>query len=453
MKALTSIVIIISLAFLGACKKTNNTLGNDPGGSDTTYAPAITAVGDKAGTPVSGSIGAGGGTLTSSDGRIQLVIPPGALSQTTSITIQPVTNLCPGGIGLAYDLQPEGTKFSIPAYLKFNYADSDVDGTSPLLISSVFQDSASAWEFDDGDKDVDSVNKVLSFNISHFSTHGFVPRLRLFTKPKALQENETSIAKVQVWFFPADNNSTAKPYVRRNADVNSSLISNWQLSDETGGKLSPNGNTAVYKAASKVTRSGFAFISCDVKTHVQVALTRGRTYSEEDIHIQSFVYVSSGVLSFNVKFQVIMHHTSFFIADRYIDGATMQVDAKYGDVTISKVQNQVPSADPSTDTYGDATVTFSADQIGVTDIDESKTTGKFDGKGNIIITVAHKSDTFYPLWNIKDNHDAGHATQGGYLTAGVPTEFTFPITDKTQTVVSSLVLDPDSLVVTATPRN
>src|ERR1035438_354521 len=102
--------IILCLVLLAACKKSNVS-----GGSGGTNIPYITPIGDTAGALVSASIGPTGGSLTSSDGRVQLMIPAGALSQTTTISIQPIINLCPGGIGLAYDLQPNGTKFAVPA--------------------------------------------------------------------------------------------------------------------------------------------------------------------------------------------------------------------------------------------------------------------------------------------------------------------------------------------------
>src|SRR5579864_3487419 len=160
--------ILLILAFACACKKSISPGSGSTGtGSTTDTSVAITAVGTPVGTPVTKTIGAAGGTISSADGRIDLIIPPGALSSDLAITIQPITNQCPGGLGAGYDFLPNGTKFSTPATLIFHYADSDVNGTDPDLIYYATQDSSRAWDVDI-EKDVDTVAKTISFDVHHF---------------------------------------------------------------------------------------------------------------------------------------------------------------------------------------------------------------------------------------------------------------------------------------------
>src|SRR5882724_2188023 len=116
---------ILIAAFACSCVKTsltgNNSTGNNTIGNDGDTSAAITAVGTPIGSPVTKTIGTAGGTIISADGRAELNIPAGALSSDLAISIQPITNECPNGIGIAYDFLPNGTKFLIPATFTFHY--------------------------------------------------------------------------------------------------------------------------------------------------------------------------------------------------------------------------------------------------------------------------------------------------------------------------------------------
>src|SRR5688500_17752596 len=87
------------------------------------FAPTGKGVTD--GEPVSEKIGINGGRLISSDKKVEIIIPAGALSSETMISIQPVTNLCKSGIGKTYRFEPSGLKFLVPATLVFHYTDED----------------------------------------------------------------------------------------------------------------------------------------------------------------------------------------------------------------------------------------------------------------------------------------------------------------------------------------
>ena len=61
------------------------------------FAPTGKGVTD--GEPVTEKIGINGGRLISSDKKVEIIIPAGALPSETMISIQPVTNLSISGIG------------------------------------------------------------------------------------------------------------------------------------------------------------------------------------------------------------------------------------------------------------------------------------------------------------------------------------------------------------------
>src|SRR5438045_1326293 len=96
-------IITLIAAFACSCVKTSLT-GNNSTGNNTTdnsdTSAAITAIGTPIGSPVTKIIGAAGGTIISADGRAELNIPAGALSSDLAISIQPITNECPNGVGV-----------------------------------------------------------------------------------------------------------------------------------------------------------------------------------------------------------------------------------------------------------------------------------------------------------------------------------------------------------------
>src|SRR6185369_15766210 len=164
-------VLLCGLILFVGCKKTDssNNNNNNNNNNNSNLPPAVTPVGVPVDDPVTKTIGASGGSIISGDGIVELNIPAGALSSNTEISIQPVTNEAPGGIGLSYHLMPDGTKFSTPAKLIFHYTDHDISGSVPYLLYIAYQDSANIWRADYINRNVDTVAKTASLDISHFS--------------------------------------------------------------------------------------------------------------------------------------------------------------------------------------------------------------------------------------------------------------------------------------------
>lgn len=96
-----SIFIIIAVLLTGC--------GTSPGNTDSGSANN------------SNSIGPDGGTVTSSDGKVKIVIPSGALNKDTDITFAAVSNQPAGNIGTAYEVNPDGTTFNKPVAISITY--------------------------------------------------------------------------------------------------------------------------------------------------------------------------------------------------------------------------------------------------------------------------------------------------------------------------------------------
>jgi len=122
------------------------------------------------GEAVSEMISKNGGRLFSSDKKVEIIIPEGALLSETKISIQPVTNLSVSGIGKTYRFEPSGLKFLIPAKLAFHYSDQDTTDGSPQLMSVSTQDAKGSW-IRLSDVKVDAELKTVTGNINHFSEY------------------------------------------------------------------------------------------------------------------------------------------------------------------------------------------------------------------------------------------------------------------------------------------
>ena len=90
--------------------------------------PTPTETGTPVGSAATKNIGSSGGTIISTDGKIELDIPAGALTGNTDITIQAITNNAPNGISNAYRFSPDKLKFSNPVTLKLHYTSDEGEG-------------------------------------------------------------------------------------------------------------------------------------------------------------------------------------------------------------------------------------------------------------------------------------------------------------------------------------
>jgi hypothetical protein len=135
---------------------------------DTTARLAISEAGKPDGKKVEMKMTRDGGTLVSSDGNLQLIIPPGALSKKTSISIQPITNKFSNGNGQAYRLEPSGIHFLKPAQLIFNYTTEESEDSMQLQMGIAMQDNTGQW-YGLRKFTLDTVAKTISGHISHFS--------------------------------------------------------------------------------------------------------------------------------------------------------------------------------------------------------------------------------------------------------------------------------------------
>lgn len=93
--------------------------------------PVVTPIAPlPAGVPPSATIGPQGGSIRTSDGRLTMRVPAGALGQPVSFSFQPVAGDAPQGVGPVYQLLPPGITFAKPALLTLAYGAAETESSS-----------------------------------------------------------------------------------------------------------------------------------------------------------------------------------------------------------------------------------------------------------------------------------------------------------------------------------
>jgi hypothetical protein len=129
-----------------------------------------TAIGKPNGERVSVKMNKEGGSIKSTDGRVELIIPEGALSSKTTISIQPIGNNAPGGVGNGYEFEPSGTTFNTAVQLIFHYTKEELDGTLAGFKNMATQHKDGKW-YKLKNILVDTTAKTITSSIKHFSSY------------------------------------------------------------------------------------------------------------------------------------------------------------------------------------------------------------------------------------------------------------------------------------------
>jgi hypothetical protein len=158
--------------------------GGGAGGHTGGYAGvgvAVTPAGALDGAATQTLVSPAGGTVVSADGKLKLEVPAGALAAAQMLSVAPIKNLAPGGVGPAYRLTPDGQTFSVPVNLVFAYDDADVGSSEALAWRIAYQDAMGRWN---SLKSVtlDVGAKTVTVQTSHFTDWAKVLAWRLDPK-------------------------------------------------------------------------------------------------------------------------------------------------------------------------------------------------------------------------------------------------------------------------------
>jgi len=258
---LTNITFIIATAIIvtiSACKKNNNSSPQQP-----TITPVATAVGTPDGTAASQNIGSSGGTIISSDGIMEIVIPSGALSANTNISVQPITNNTPNGRGKAYRCLPDGTTFSKNITIKCHYTADDLARTKPEYMLLAFQNAGHFWQVMDNVSN-DVATKTISASVNHFTDFSAFDAMRIDPGNLYLKPGESANLKVTATGMDLTNTVVLIGEILEKPEV-------WKVNGVNGGnsasgtiKPSADRTFATYIAPSSVPANNQVAITAEI---------------------------------------------------------------------------------------------------------------------------------------------------------------------------------------------
>ena len=275
--------------------------------------PTPTAVGVTAGNAVNATIGAAGGSTSSADGNLTLVIPAGALTADTVIGIQPLTNLAHGGIGAAYRLTPNGQTFAKPITLTFKYTDADLLGTAARFLGAAFQTAGGYWQWL-GTATLDTAAKTVSVGSSHFTDVSKVKGLQIRPKEKLVKPKATVELHVKLCYEAKDLTDEVAP-LGFDCDLDQGpdgilTVDEWSVNAHLGGdtvvgRVVGDNTTAIYTAPANaptpptVTVSGLVHVAQSndafkelVASNITIALD---TWTGTSTGINDFVTTTAAV--------------------------------------------------------------------------------------------------------------------------------------------------------------
>ena len=454
------------ICFYG-CKKTDlgapSNSNNSSTGSGTA---AITAIGTPVGNPVSKIIGAAGGTLVSADSVVELNIPPGALSSDVNVSIQPVTNEAPGGIGLSYDFLPNGTVFSTPATATFHYLDDSLNGTLPELLWILYQDSSNAWVANPELQDLDSVGKKLSIQIGHFSKRSISKNVEISASTLILHYNDKSTLTVEqsVVGKAASGQTgmvTAGPITAYYVIPNQNVW-NWQAHEilsNTGapiGNISGTGSIVTFNAPPQINNNIFVRVTATVGPITE--WWRGSKIIKPWVTLTRILLLEPNEFNYSVFFAYRDPHVAGLISEPqlYEDSATFDLtitihaDAppnqfqNVATVSIKNIQNNGPTVTPLIQSYtvpdGDIfTYTYNPDPIGLYNIrNVTLDDSLIDNDLSLILNFNSDVAESPSYWVLDEPEDGGVKTfvPSIQLNGGIPAVTTSPfiINNKAQVI-------------------
>lgn len=179
MSAIVVVVAIVAAIFLLRPTTDSQAIG-----------PA-TSVGVPNGTATTKRIGPEGGSITSTDGRVTVDVPPNAVTAATDFRITPITNLGMGGVENAYRLEPNEPKFAVPIKVSFKYDAEDFKDAAPESFVVAYQDPTGVWQVFRS-ADIDRASKAITISTTHFTDFSLWT-FQLSPKKATLRVGETQV--------------------------------------------------------------------------------------------------------------------------------------------------------------------------------------------------------------------------------------------------------------------
>lgn len=331
-------------------------------GSVASPEPAVTEIGMPIGDPVTKDIGSAGGTITSGDGKLDVVVPAGALSNSVTFSIQPVENFCPGG-RVSYELLPEGLTFSQPVELVFHYTEDEMEGSLPDFLGIAYQGEDRIW-YRLPAATVDPSGRTVSVPVKHFTRWALVSGLDIVANPptRALDINK-SVELSLVGDDAGEEDLPPLPQPANNPSPDEDYLpplpqqipftAKWYVNGVLNGNASVGtiigqGQLVTYKAPASVPANNPVTISAE--------LTRFRFYDYIGRRVRTFnqvllfkrIKINPDEYNFTLKVEITEQYVCAYKGQTLHDVAVMDVFVEAGEVTVTNFVNEQATIAPTT---------------------------------------------------------------------------------------------------------
>jgi len=255
---------------------------------------AQTPAGEPEGLPTFATIGAGGGTLASSDGHLTITVPAGALATDTAVGIQPIRATAPGALGSGYRLTPEGMNFALPVTLTLSYPAAEAAASTAESLRVATHDARGHWEVVDAARDA-SQGK-LTVTATHFSDWSYVAGLQIAPASATVQVNKQLLLRViDCGEGPDPSGGNSQRLLLECVDEEfPPLANNWSVNSIPGGNGAvgtiAGGSNASYRAPATLPPQN------PVAASARVATPAGLTTLVSNIRVVDQMTVYEGTI-------------------------------------------------------------------------------------------------------------------------------------------------------------
>jgi hypothetical protein len=306
----------------------------------------VTPFGKPDGKETVARIGKEGGKLASEDGRIEVVIPPGALSKKTTISIQPVANTLSAEAGKSYHLQPSGITFSEPVDIIFHYNNKTSNGNDQQWRGIAMQDEKGQWH-SLSDTKLDTMNKTISGKIGHFSYWVDYEAVSITPASARVKVNKEVSLQLNVYTQPDDTETPsgedALPALPPISLIRVPLPPVWSAN----GIINGNARTgtirsmgdrlqSVYKAPAAVPDQNPVAITADLK-NIRFRVGN-RTFTDLKVTSNILVYDEN---TFEVKMEAWVDQTSLPCGQRAVDEGGFIVQVSGNTAKVKEIRNSL----------------------------------------------------------------------------------------------------------------
>lgn len=148
-------------------------------------------------------IGPAGGKFSSKDGKMEIIIPAGAVNVNTSFGIAAISSTSDAAMGRSYRITPHIT-FNKPVTIKLSWEEfKDSLVSSGCVLGLGFQDPAGVWQLVTK-RVVDEEKKTISVQTTHFSDWALLQPFRIVPGYSVISPGEEVILQVESFTRIAD---------------------------------------------------------------------------------------------------------------------------------------------------------------------------------------------------------------------------------------------------------